>query len=140
MRDENMIVRDRQHGIRREMDRRSIALKQVQYDGGWQTVSTIASYFPLDNKEPATMSVAALHRLIRTNALPLDLLSLLLPEGFQIVRLPEDVDHDEYETMTRDYLAAKWRAHHPASPGGREITDEEKDGLNQKAARLQVRA
>lgn len=139
MRDENTIVRERQLAIRREMERRGISLKQVQYDGGWETVSTVASYFPLaSDAKPAIMSAAALHRLVRSKALPLDLLSLMLPEGFQIVRAPEEIDHDEFETMCRDYLAAKARAHQTASPGGREIADCEREALDGKVVQLRA--
>ncbi len=137
MRDDNAIVRDRQCAIRREMDRRGILLKQVQLDGEWETVSTVASYFPAcDDAKPAVMSAAALHRLIRTKALPLDLLSLMLPEGFQIVRAPEEIDHDEVERMCREYLEAKGTAHRQDSPGGREITDCERTALTGKVVQL----
>lgn len=138
MRDENMIVRDRQCAIRREMDRRGIALKQVQYDGGWDTVSTVASYFPSaeSTQQPATMSAAALHRLIRTQALPLDLLSLMLPEGFQIVRAPEEINHDEFEAMARDYLAAKGKAHREDSEAGPAIGPNERAALTGKVVQL----
>jgi hypothetical protein len=62
MADENIIVRDRQKLIRREMDRRGIAIKAVQLDGGWEAPSTVLSWFPADeNKEPQTMSVAGLY-------------------------------------------------------------------------------
>lgn len=142
MRDVNDIVRDRQRAIRREMDRRGILLKQVQLDGGWDTVSTVASYFPQPegNAQPATMSVAAMFKLLDTNALPVDLLSLLLPVGFQIVRAPETLDHDEFEGMCRDYLATKGKAHHPESPAGREISDCERDKLNGKVVQLAAAA
>jgi hypothetical protein len=112
MRDENTIVRERQRFIRREMDRRGIALKQVQLDGGWDTPSTVASYFPADPaKEPATMSVASLYRLLTTKALPADLLSLLLPADFAIVRVPEGVDYDEIAEWAETYTAKKLAAH-----------------------------
>ena len=136
MLDENEIVRESQLAIRREMDRRGVSLKQVQYDGGWDTVSTVASYFPLGDKKPAIMSAAALRRLVSTKALPLDLLSLMLPPGFQIVRAPEELDHDEFETMCRDYLAAKGKAHQADSPGGREIADCEREQLDGKVVQI----
>jgi hypothetical protein len=141
MLDENEIVRESQRAIRREMERRGISLKQVQYDGGWDTVSTVASYFPLgDTAKPAIMSAAALRRLVHTKALPLDLLSLMLPPGFQIVRAPEEIDHDDFETLCRDYLAAKGRAHHPDSEAGREIGPGEQDTLDGKVVQLRAAA
>ncbi|MGA1806721.1 hypothetical protein VHN57_08430 [Sphingobium sp. WW5] len=139
MADYDKIVRDRQATIRRQMDVRRISIKQVQYDGQWESPSTVLSYFPADEgKQPATMSVASLFRLLETGALPADLLSMLLPAGFQIVRAPEDIDHDEMERVARDYLAAKGAAHHPDSPGGREISACEDDALDAKAARLRA--
>ena len=139
MADYDKIVRDRQAAIRRQMDDRRISIKQVQYDGQWDSPSTVLSYFPADrDKTPATMSVASLFRLLETGALPADLLSMLLPTGFQIVRAPEEIDHDEMERVARDYLAAKGAAHHPDSPGGREISACEDDALDAKAARLRA--
>lgn len=120
MRDANKIVRDRQKAMRREIDRRGISIKAVQFDGGWECPSTVLSYFPADPaKEPAIMSVAALYRLF--DALPTDLLSMLLPDGFQIVRAPENIDHDALCQLANDYVSAKNRAHHPDSEAGRDI-------------------
>lgn len=137
MRDENMIVRERQQAIRREMDRRGISLKQVQFDGGWETVSTVASYFPQEGgKDPATMSVAALFRLLTTKALPAELLSLLLPDDFAIVQIPSAIDHDDVERACRDFLATKGEAHHPDSPAGRDIADCEGRTLDCKVIQL----
>jgi len=133
--DENAIVRERQKLIRRQMNARGILLKQVQLDGGWETPSTVASYFPEDpNKEPATMSVAALYRLLVKKALPVELLSLLLPEGFLVVRVPEGIDHDAAAEAMEDYLATKNRAHHPESEAGREIGPGEDSALTAKLA------
>ncbi len=134
--DANMIVRDRQLAVRREMDRRGISLKAVSLDSGIP-YPTIVSYFPGErDRQPATLGGAALFTLCETKALPLDLLSLILPAGFQIVRAPEDIDHDEFETVCRDYLAAKGKAHHPDSPGGREIAECEKAALTGKVVQL----
>lgn len=123
MADENTIVRERQKAIRREIDRREIAIKAVQFDGGWECPSTVLSWFPADeHKQPQIMSVAGLFRLISRKALPIDLLSMMLPDGFRIVRVPEEVDHDEIASTIHEYLQTKERAHHPASPEGREIS------------------
>jgi len=145
MRDANMIVRERQLAIRREMDRRSISLKAVSFDSGIP-YATIVSYFPGEkNKEPATIGAAALFLLCegvegKGPALPLDLLSELLPASFAIVRQPENLDHDEYETMCRDYLAAKAQAHKACSPAGREISDCEREALDSKVVHLKAAA
>jgi len=139
MRDETTIVRERQKLIRREMDRRKIPLKAVQLDGGWKTVSTVASYFPQEGgEEPATMSAAALFRLLDTKALPADLLSLLLPDGYAIIQTPEGIDHDDCEQACLDFLATKGAAHHPESPAGREIAPCEDATLRGKVVRLRA--
>ena len=139
MSDETKIVRDRQKLIRREMDRRGIAIKAVQLDGGWETTSTVQSYFPADSeKEPAVMSVASLYRLIDRGALPVDLLSLLLPDGFQIVRADEGIDHDRLAEMAADYIAAKNAAHHPDSEAGRDIGPNENKKLTAKVVALRA--
>jgi len=131
--DANTIVRERQRAIRREMDRRGISIKAVQFDGGWETPSTVLSYFPADpDREPATMSVAALYRLFE--ALPTDLLTMLLPEGFAIVKVPTGVDLDECATEMQAWLVDKAAAHHPASPAGRDIAPCEESRLRTKLA------
>lgn len=139
MHDENTIVRDAQRLIRREMDRRGISIKAVQYDGGWKTSSTVQSYFPADPLiDPATMSVASLYRLISTKALPIDLLSLLLPPGHLIVQAPEALDHDDISEAVQDYLQAKEQAHRPDSEAGREIGPNENNVLCGKFARVKA--
>ena len=142
MRDENTIVRERQQLIRREMDRRQISIKAVQYDGGWETSSTVLSYFPNPDggKEPQTMSVAAFYRLISRKALPLDLLSTMLPDGFLIVRAPENINHDEIAEAMHDFLQTKERAHHPESEDGREIGPNESESLRDKFTVIQGKA
>jgi hypothetical protein len=136
MRDENGIVRERQLVIRRELDRRAISLKAVAYDSGIP-YSTIVSYFPGEkDKVPNTISGAAIYSLC--GALPADLLSLLLPDGFQIVRAPEAVDHDEIAEAVHEYLQTKERAHHPESEAGREIGPGEDNLLRGKFARVRA--
>lgn len=140
MRDANSIVRDRQLAIRREMDRRGISLKAVSLDSGIP-YATVVSYFPGEqDREPATVGAAAIFKLLDSRALPLDLLSLLLPAGFTIVTVPDGIDHDEMETVCRDYLACKGKAHHPDSPGGREITACEEAILSGKVVQMVARA
>lgn len=139
MADATTIVRERQKAIRREMNRRKIAIKAVQFDGGWDSPSTVLSYFPEDeNAQPAVMSAASFYRLF--GALPVDLLSLMLPEGYQVVRAPEEIDHDEIERLCREYLDAKGKAHRKDSPGGTEITDGEKAALDGCVVRLRAAA
>lgn len=82
------------------------------------------------------MPLTALDALV--DVLPDELLSLLLPAGHAIVSVPEGICHDEIEKAARDFLAAKGEAHHPDSPGGRELADCEVVTLNTKAARLRA--
>lgn len=130
------IIRQRQLAMRREMDRRGIALKAVSFDS---TIpyATLLSYFPVEgSREPAMMPVSALYMLCE--ALPEDLLSLLLPTGRLIVRAPEEINHDEIEKAARDFLAAKGEAHHPESEMGRDIGPNERDRLTRKAVALKA--
>ncbi|WP_259384399.1 hypothetical protein [Bacillus thuringiensis] len=132
MADANMIVRERQLAIRREMDRRGISLKAVSLDSGIP-YQTVVSYFPGEkDKQPATLPGSALFLLAEKGAMPLDLLSLVLPAGFQIVRAPEELDHDALCELAADYVAAKRRAHHPESEAGREIGPNEQADLTGK--------
>lgn len=132
------IIRSRQTAIRREIDRRGIALKAVAFDSGIP-YETLLTYFPIEGgREPAQIAGSAIYALCEGKSLPLDLLSLLLPEGFQIVRAPEAIDHDEIETIAREYLAQKGKAHHPLSPAGREISDCEDVTLRRCATQLKA--
>jgi hypothetical protein len=141
MPDEDTIVRARQKAIRREIDRREIAIKAIQYDGGWKCPSTVLSWFPAaEDKDPQIMSMAGFYRLISRKALPVELLSVMLPDGFRIVRVPEEVDHDEIATVLHDYLQTKERAHHPESPDGREISSCEDADLSGKVVSFQAKS
>ncbi len=137
--DENAIVRARQHLIRMEMDQRGILVKQVQIFGGWDTPSTVTSYFPADrDKEPQTMSVAALYRLLDKDALPADVISLLLPERYSIVEKPKNIDHDAVASWCIQFLN-KWNAaKHPESEAGTETGPKESSELLSTIVRLQV--
>lgn len=138
MRDEDTILRERQLVIRRELDRRSISLKGIAFDAH-MSYSTLLSYFPGErDKTPATISGAAMFALC--GVLPHDLISLLLPDGFQVVRVDEGVDHDKIADLASEYLAAKNAAHHPESEAGRDIGPGEESALNRKAVCLKVAA
>jgi transcriptional regulator with XRE-family HTH domain len=127
MRDEDKIVRSRQLTIRRELDRRGLSLKAIAFDSHL-SYSTLISYFPGErDREPATISGAALFALC--GVLPADLISLILPDGFQIVRAPEAIDHDALCELANEYVTAKNRAHHPESEAGRDIGPGEEAAL-----------
>lgn len=130
------IVRQRQAAIRRELDRRGIALKAVAFDSGIK-YKTLLTYFPEEGgRKPVMLPASALYSLADANAIPDDLLSLLLPSRKMILVVPEGMDHDEFETRCRDWLATKGKAHHPDSPAGRDIAPCEDKAL--RAARLKV--
>lgn len=130
------IIRERQRAIRREIGRRGIAMKQIEFDSGIAH-KTLLSYFPADSAvEPAQIPGGAIFALCAGRALPIDLLSLLLPDGFQIVEVPEAIDHDELSAMCADLIATKNAAHHPDSEAGREIGPGEAAKLDEKAATL----
>lgn len=131
------ILKDRQQAMRREMDRRGIALKAVSFDSGL-SYSTLLSYFPSEDAkaEPALMPVSAQYALC--GAVPEDILSLLLPDGRLIVRVPTAMDHDDIAEAFHDYLAEKQKAHHPDSEAGREIGPNEDNVLRGKFARVRA--
>lgn len=132
------IVRVRQCGIRGELDRRGHHLKIIAGKSGIP-YPTLLTYFPQEGgAKPVMLPTSALYALAASEAIPLDLLSLLLPGGFLIVKAPEAVEHDEVEAACRDYLAAKGAAHRADSPAGERISDCENDNLNGKVAHLRA--
>jgi hypothetical protein len=137
------IVRERQLSVQREMKWRGISLKAVAFDSG-VPYDTIKSYFPGEkNATPHTIPGSAIYALCNGKdghgpALPLDLLSLLLPDGFQIVRAPEEIDHDKLAEHMADYLATKNHAHHPESEAGRDIGPNENATLTSKITQLRA--
>ncbi len=137
--DFDTIVRERQKAIRREIERRGIAIKAIQFDAGWDHPSTVLSYFPADPlKDPSTMSVANLYRLLETKALTAELLTMLLPDGYAIVQVPEGVDYDEADKACRDVVSYKAATHLPHSECGREIGPGEAKQLANKIAVLRA--
>jgi hypothetical protein len=122
-RDDVTIMRSIQRTIREQLDERGISLKVVAADSRIP-YATLCSYFPGNErgtveKQPAQLPASAIYGLC--GALPDDLLNLLLPEGFAIVRVPSGLDYDEISAGCREFIDAKERAHHPDSEDGREI-------------------
>ena len=101
MPDKVEIVRERQLAIRREMINRRISLDVVAIDSKISP-SSVAGYFPNPDSK----------------ALPLDLMSLLLPEGYAIVPKPEHIDHDALMAACVDFVATYGAARHPDSEDG----------------------
>jgi hypothetical protein len=140
MSDGSTIMRGCQRAIRQELDRRSIALKVVSANSGIP-YSTLCSYFPgnergIVEKQPAELPMGALYGLC--GAIPDDLLNLLLPDGWAIVRVPAGVDFDEVSSACRDFISTKDQAHHPESEAGRDIGPGEQSVLNEKVVRLRA--
>jgi hypothetical protein len=132
------IIRDRQLAMRREMDRRGIAMKVVSQDSGIG-YSTLLTYFPADPMaRPAQIPGSAIYAL--AGHIPPDILSLLLPVGHVIVKAPEAINHDEIAEAMHDFLQAKERAHHPDSEAGREIGPGEDNVLRGKFTVVQGKA
>ena len=111
-----------------------LTLKEIS-EGSGIPYSTLRSYAG-NNGEPAEMPLSALYKLV--GVIPDELLSLLLPAGRMIVEVPAEIDHDEICEAAQELLIEKARAHHPESPGGREIVPEEDARLCEKTARLRV--
>ena len=132
------IIRERQLAMRREMDRRGIAMKVVSQDSGIP-YATLLTYFPADPlKQPTQIPGSAIYAL--TGNLAPDILSLLLPSGHVIVKAPEEINHDEIAEAMHDFLTTKERAHHPESEAGREIGPGEHQSLREKFTVIQGKA
>jgi hypothetical protein len=136
--DGSRIVKQRQLAIRREMDRRGILLKIVSQDSGIP-YPTLATYFPADPcADPSQIPGGAIYALADTKALPADLLSDLMPNGWAIVRVPEGIDLDEIDAMCRDLADTKAAYHHPDSEAGRDLGPTETADLCAKVVRLRA--
>jgi hypothetical protein len=120
-----------QQTVFREACKRGCTLKAIAMDSGhgYTTVQTWA-------KGEAVMSISGLYSLV--GVIDDDLLSLLLPDGRQIVRVPEDIDHDAIAEWASEYLAMKAAAHRKDSPGGVDIVPTEREGLDRKVAQLKA--
>lgn len=125
-----------QERIFRIATRNGLTLKAISLDADipYNTIRSYAGH----NGETAEMPVSAMRKLV--GVVPDDLLSLLLPDGRAIVRLPDGIDLDEFEDACRDFLDTKGRAHHVDSPCGREISDCERDALARKVVPLRSAA
>ena len=121
-----------QERIFRIAQREGLTLKAISLDSGIP-YSTLRSYAG-NNGETAEMPVSALYKLV--GVVPDELLSLLLPEGRSIVRIPENIDLDELAAAIADLLHAKNAAHHPESECGRDIGPTEYAELSDRVVRL----
>ena len=113
---------ERDHGL---------TLKAIALDSGlgYTTVQTYASGH-------AVMSIASLFCLV--GVIPDELLSLLLPDGRQIVRAPEELDHDALCELAEDYVREKTASHRADSECKEQIGPQERARLTAKAVRLKA--
>lgn len=132
------VLKDRQCAMRRELDRRGMSLKAISFDSGIP-YSTLLSYFPEQGgRDPALMPVSAQYMLAEKDAVPADILSLLLPTGKLIVRVPAEIDHYEATKAMQDYIATKDDFHHPESECGEAIGPNEDNVLRGKFAKVRA--
>lgn len=132
MPDENAIMRETLLAIRLELDNRGIPLKVCAAKAG-VSYSTFLSWFPADGK-PQIPALTALRGLAK--ALPGDLLSLLVPDGFHIVPDPDGLNYDDFAAHCLDFAATHAAARHPNSECGVEIGPRENAALNAKVVLL----
>lgn len=77
-------------------------------------------------------------KLLRVKGLAPFLSRLFEPEEYALVGYSTGSDHDELADRCRDWLREKDHAHHPDSPGGREIADCEDAKLRGGRAHLKA--
>jgi hypothetical protein len=139
MTSENAIAREALFAIRAELDRRGLPLKVLAGKAG-VSASTFMSWFPVPggSRDPQIPSLACLPALAR--ALPGDLLSYLVPDGFHIVPDPTGgLDYDEIAAACLEVASVHAKARHPASPGGVEIVESEARQLGATVVMLPLR-
>jgi len=142
MRDENEIVHGVQRAIREQLDARGISLKVVAAQSGI-SYSSLCGYFPGNERgttarAPTELPLSAIRKLHK--ALPADILNLLAPEGWAIVRVPCEVDFDEVDNLCRKFCAEKAAAHHKDSECGEAIGPTETQRLASSPVVLSVAA
>jgi len=120
-----------QQSVFLEANNRGLTIKVIHFDTG-VSQDTLRSWA----RGEAVMSIAGLFSLV--GVIPDDLLSMLLPEGRQIVQLPDDLDHDALSDLAADYLSAKAAAHHANSPAGIAIASCEREVLDRKVTALRA--
>lgn len=117
--------------IAQDPTRYGLTLKMIAADADLN-LQSVRNYAAGETEMP----LSALDALV--GVLPDELLTLLMPAGHAIVRVPEGMDFDDLECAARDFLALKGKAHHPDSPSARDISDCEAVSLGQAAARLRA--
>lgn len=117
--------------IAQDPTRYGLTLKMIAADAALNYKSLV-NYAAGDTEMP----LSALDALI--GVLPDDLLTLLMPEGRAIVRIPDGIDLDELDAACRAVVATKARAHRSDSPGGPAVVESERVAILQAAAPLRA--
>lgn len=124
-----------QEAMFREAHRRGQSLKAIGLDSGIP-YSTLRSYAG-HSGATAEMPISCLRKL--HGVISNELLSLLTGDGVQVVTASDEIDHDAFSEILRDYMDAKERAHRADSPAGPAICPtQEKPILDAKAAGLKA--
>ena len=137
MADKNIVqMRDRQRRVFRiatDPQRFGLTLKMIATDAGldYDSLRNYAS-------GQTTMPITALFALVGVVAD--ELLSLLLPEGRQIVQAPEELDHEKLTELAQDYLQEMAQSRRENSECGPAIGPNEHLRLVSKAVQLKVAA
>lgn len=108
--------------------RHGLTLKAISIDSGIPE-STLRTYA----SGAACMPIAAMWKLF--GVLPVELLSLLVPDGWALTPIAAP-DHDDLAATCIDYAGTHARARHPESEAGIDIGPNEHAELDGKATRL----
>ena len=107
--------------------------KDIAEDAGI-SVNSVGAYA----RGETVMGLAAFHKLC--GVVPNELLSLMLPAGFQVVHTPENLDHDEVMRAIAEYSMLKMDAHRKDSVDGEKISECEDAALRSKIASITGKA
>lgn len=131
MPDKNILLDRQQRVFRIACDplRYGLTLKLIAIDSGLG-YDSVRHYASGETALPLSAFVALM------GVIPDELLSLLLPDGRAIVRVPEEIDHNEVADAMRDYLAEKDHAHRPDSECAEAIGPNEDNVLRGKFTRV----
>lgn len=135
MTDENANMRETLSAIRLELDKRRLPMKVCAAKAG-VSYSTFLSWFPADGT-PQIPSLACIGSLAR--ALPADLFSLLVPDGFHVVPDPEGHDYEEIAKGFADFLSLKNDFHRQESECGPALGPTEQMRLSAEIVRLPLK-
>ena len=99
--------------------------KEIAEDAGIH-VNSVGNY----SRGETVMGLAAFYKLC--GVMPNELLSMLLPPGFALVRIPENLNHDDAMRVITEFSMLKMAAHCADSPAGPEISECEDLALREK--------